>query len=225
MISATSFGSTQWTRERTSGDPKRVLRGGGTLRGDVCGPAVKAAPQIGENLDGHSRAHAAGVDELAVIGVVAEQQRAEIRPRPFRVGPADDDELLAVERFGFAPQAAVSRRIGRVDRLGDHALEAELAGVLQDEFAVAGVMAVELKAGLVCDQGLEQRLALDERKVRDVPAGKMQEIESVKDELHVALAVGRRLRLREARQSRIVDAAELAVEIGGLHVQVAKARR
>jgi hypothetical protein len=35
VISATSFGSTQWTRERTGGDPKRVLRGGRTLRGDV----------------------------------------------------------------------------------------------------------------------------------------------------------------------------------------------
>ena len=35
MISATSFGSTQCTRERTSGDPKRVLRGGRTLRGDT----------------------------------------------------------------------------------------------------------------------------------------------------------------------------------------------
>jgi hypothetical protein len=28
VISATSFGSTQCTRERTSGDPKRVERGG-----------------------------------------------------------------------------------------------------------------------------------------------------------------------------------------------------
>ena len=32
MISATSFGSTQCTHERTSGDPKHVLRGGGTPR-------------------------------------------------------------------------------------------------------------------------------------------------------------------------------------------------
>ena len=31
MISTTSFGSTQWTRERTSGDPKRVERGGETI--------------------------------------------------------------------------------------------------------------------------------------------------------------------------------------------------
>ena len=104
MISATSFGSTQCTRERTSGEPKRVLRGGGTLRGDVLrGERLKAAPQIGKNLVRHARAHAAGIDELAVIGVVAQQQRAEMRPRSFRVGPADDNEFLAVERFGFAP--------------------------------------------------------------------------------------------------------------------------
>ena len=39
VISATSCGSTQCTRERTSGDPKRVLRGGGTLRGEVGRPS------------------------------------------------------------------------------------------------------------------------------------------------------------------------------------------
>jgi hypothetical protein len=44
-------------------------------------------------------------------------------------GPANDDELLAVQPFGFAPSPAVSWRIGCVDRLGDHALETELAGV------------------------------------------------------------------------------------------------
>jgi hypothetical protein len=35
VISATSFGSTQWTRDSTSGDPKRVERGGGALSGDA----------------------------------------------------------------------------------------------------------------------------------------------------------------------------------------------
>jgi hypothetical protein len=43
-----------------------------------------------------------------------------------------------------------------------------------------------------------------------VPIGQVQEIESVKDEPHFALAVGRRLRLREAWQSS-VDATKLAV--------------
>ena len=36
--------------------------------------------------------------------------------------------------------------------------------MLQDEFAVACLVAVELKAGLVCDQWLQKRLALDELK-------------------------------------------------------------
>jgi hypothetical protein len=56
---------------------------------------------------------------------------------------------LAVQPFGFAPQAAVSRCIRRVDRLRDDALKPELAGVLQDEFAVTCLVAVELKARLV----------------------------------------------------------------------------
>jgi len=89
---------------RTSGEPKRVLRGGGRLRGDVLrAKGSQATPQIGEHLHGHPSADAAGIDELAVVSVVAQQQRAEVRPRSFRVGPADDDELLAVQRFGFAP--------------------------------------------------------------------------------------------------------------------------
>ena len=51
--------------------------------------------------------------------------------------------------------------------------------MLQDEFAVARLMAVELKAGLVCDQWRKQRLALDERQARDVPAIEMRKIEGI----------------------------------------------
>ena len=78
MISQTSFGSTQCTRERTSGEPKRVFRGSKTLRGAT--QRLEAAPQIGKNLVRHPGAHTAGIDELAVICVVAEQQRSEVRP-------------------------------------------------------------------------------------------------------------------------------------------------
>jgi hypothetical protein len=42
-------------------------------------------------------------------------------------------------------------------------------------------MTIELTTGFVCDQGLKQRLALDERNFRDVPIGQLQEIESVID--------------------------------------------
>jgi hypothetical protein len=63
-----------------------------------------------------------------------------------------------------------------------------------------------------------KRLALDERRRGDIPTVEMQEIESVIDKLHRALAVGGRLCLREARQSSVVDAAEVAVDVGGLHL-------
>jgi hypothetical protein len=39
-----------------------------------------------------------------------------MRPRSFLIRPADD-EFLAVERFGFASEATVARRVGRIDRL------------------------------------------------------------------------------------------------------------
>jgi hypothetical protein len=63
--------------------------------------------------------------------------------------------------------------------------------VPQDEFAVTRLVAVEVKAWLVRDQGLEQRLALDERQPRHVLAIKVQEIETIRDEPHATLAVGR----------------------------------
>jgi hypothetical protein len=92
--------------------------------------------------------------------------------------------------------------------------------VLQDKFAVACVMTVELKAGFVRHQGLEKRLALRQREVRDVKAGEVQEIEGIDDEPYFALAVSRRLGMGKAGQSGVVDAAELAVDIGGLQAEV-----
>jgi hypothetical protein len=38
--------------------------------------------------------------------------------------------------------------------------------------------------------------------------------------MHAALAIRGSLRLGEARQSSVVDAAEFTIEIGGLNVQV-----
>ena len=67
---------------------------------------------------------------------------------------------------------------------------------------------------------LEKGFALDKLQTRNVLAIKVQEIEGVIDKPHVALAVGRRLGVSEARRSGVVDAAEFAVEIGGLQVQV-----
>jgi hypothetical protein len=48
----------------------------------------------------------------------------------------------------------------------------------------------------------------------------MQEIEGIVDKLRAALAVGRCLNLREAQQSGVINAAEFAVEIGGLRLHM-----
>ena len=98
-------------------------------------------------------------------------------PRSFRIGPADDDELLAVQLFGFTPQTAISRRVRGIDRLRDHALKAELAGVFEDKFATTRFMTIELSPWLACEQRLKNGLALNELKVRNVPTVEMQEIE------------------------------------------------
>ncbi len=148
--------------------------------------------------------------------IVAEQERAEVRPRAFRIGPTDDDEFLTIEAFGLAPEAPIARRVSAVDRLGDDALESELAGVPPDHLAVARLVIVELKAGNAGDERLQKRFALDERQARGVQAVKMQAIEGKVDERHAALAVARRLRLRKARQSVRADPTRFPVEIGAL---------
>ena len=73
-----------------------------------------------------------------------------------------------------------------------------LPACFEDELAIACLVAIELKARLVCEQRFQKRLALDELKARDVPTVEMQEIEGVIDEPHLALAVGGRLGMGES---------------------------
>ena len=72
---------------------------------------------------------------------------------PLRIGRADDNEFLAVEAFGLAPQPPVTRRIGRIDCLGYDAFEAKLAGMPSDEFSVACLVVVELEPGISATSG------------------------------------------------------------------------
>jgi hypothetical protein len=62
----------------------------------------------------------------------------------------------------------------------------KLPGVPSDQLAVAGLVAIELKAGNCSDQRLKKRLVLDERQTRDVAAVEMQDIESEIDEPNLA---------------------------------------
>jgi hypothetical protein len=55
-------------------------------------------------------------------------------------------------------------------------------------------------------------------------AANMQEIEGVINEVYAALAVGRSLSAGEARQSGFVDAAQLTVDVSGLHLHIRERR-
>jgi hypothetical protein len=96
--------------------------------------------------------------------------------------------------------------------------------VFQDKLAVARLMTIELKARLVLQQRLEKRFPLDELKGGDIPTAKIQEIESVIDEVHASFAIGRHLRPGEAGQTGLVDAAEFAVDVGGFHRHLGQRR-
>src|SRR5271156_5926339 len=91
----------------------------------------------------HPRSGAAGIDQLAVVCVIPEQQRSERRARALRIGPADNDEFLAVQKLGLDPDAAVARQVGLVDLLRDHAFDAELRPFLGDARAIADDMTAE----------------------------------------------------------------------------------
>src|SRR5216683_1761103 len=76
--------------------------------------------------------------------VVADEQRAETGPAALRVGPARDDELLAGRALQLAPRRRPARFVLRVDPLGDEALPASRAGVVEQ----LGWVAVQLRHDL-----------------------------------------------------------------------------
>jgi hypothetical protein len=51
--------------------------------------------------------------------VIAEEQGAEKRSRALGIGPADDDEFLAVEAFDLEPQAAIAGGISGIGAFGN----------------------------------------------------------------------------------------------------------
>src|SRR5262249_26876732 len=65
----------------------------------------------------------ARVDQpLAVVAVVADQERAQAHPRALRVGESADDELLAADALDLHPPRPAARDVGAVQLLADDAL-------------------------------------------------------------------------------------------------------
>jgi hypothetical protein len=158
LTSATSSGRTQCTPLSTNGEPKRLVRGG-VERHLGRGKRLESAPQPFKLGLPDAGAGAAGIDQPSVRIVVGEQQRAEPRSPPLRVGPADHDEFLALEAFDLEPQAAVAGRVCRIGAFRDDALELEFAGLLVEGRALAAVViAVVQRRRDVRQQGSEPRL-------------------------------------------------------------------
>ena len=171
----------------------------------------------------HASACTACIEQAAIVGVVAQQQRADMRSATLRIGPADDNELLAVEALRLDPDPAVAWGIGSIGLLGDGALQAQLAGLRAEAGTVTGnVLAVAQAADFLLEQPLQPFLALDQRQLGRAHAIQEQEIEGEEDKLIRAAFIHRRLEAAEHRDAIAIERAQLAVEIGGLHLQGAK---
>jgi hypothetical protein len=95
--------------------------------------------------------------QVPILGVVSQQQRADVRSAALRIGPADNNELLAVEALRLNPDPSIARGIGPICLLGDGALQAQLAGLCAKAGTVTGnVLAVAQAADCLPEQPLSK---------------------------------------------------------------------
>src|SRR5581483_12528290 len=85
----------------------------------------------------------------AIVFVDAEDQRADAAGAFGGVGVAADDELLFEEALGFEPVGGAAGAVGDV-ALGDDALGAELAGLVEDLGTLAVDVVGEADGAVVC---------------------------------------------------------------------------
>ena len=86
-----------------------------------------------------------------------------MRPTARRIGPADDNELLAVEALRLHPDPAVAWCIGPIRLLGDGALETQAASLFAEARPVTrNMLTVAQPADLLPEQAWEPFLAFDQ---------------------------------------------------------------
>ena len=166
-----------------------------------------------------ARSRVTDVDQISVLVVHAEQQRAEARPRLPRLGPPADDELLLVDDFQLTPvRRPLARLVLRIGALGDEAFPAVVERLFVERAAVAALHCADTqqrRAG-PAEQPFENRASFDERQVAQVAAAANEHVE--RDERHV---VRRRRRgdvnpplelLESARLAFAVERHDFAVE-------------
>jgi hypothetical protein len=126
----------------------------------------------------------------AMFGVgFGQQQRAEAGAAALGRGVADDREFVAGQLFGLAPVIPTAAAIGTVGTLGDDALEVALARQLVRGLAITfDVRAEGQVRRRVGQQLLQQRLAFEKRRIGNVHAVDVQQVEQRESQLALAFA-------------------------------------
>jgi hypothetical protein len=102
-----------------------------------------------------------------IVGVVAQLQRADVRPAALGISPAHDHELLAVQALRLDPDPAVPWSVEAIGELRDSTFQAELAGVLAEAGAIArNVFAIAQTGDLLLEQACELFLPFNKRQLR-----------------------------------------------------------
>jgi hypothetical protein len=139
----------------------------------------------------------------------------DVRAATFGIGPADDNELLAVQALRRDPDPTVAWSIGAIGELRDCAFQAELAGMLAEAGAVArDMLAIAQAANFLFEQTTELFLPFDKRQLRRILPIQEQEIEGEELELISPPFVHRRLKSAEYWHAICVQRTQLGVEIG-----------
>src|SRR6185295_10282851 len=170
----------------------------------------------------------AGIDQVGAF-VDAEQQRAEVRARAARLGPAADDELLLANELQFPPVGrALAGLVERVRLLRDQALPAARHRLVVEGLSVAAHLLAdaENRRRGPAEQLFERLPPLGQRPPAVVGGAVAEEVE--RDERDAPAGVGRfRIgtrapgsRRRVASPSSEVDAALQVLEAGRVAVGV-----
>ncbi len=168
----------------------------------------------------------AGVTQLAVVVVQAEQQRAETGAGTLRLGIADDDEFLPVAAFDLHPAATASRGVGAASALADQPFEFHLAGAFQNAVRLLGeVLGEAQQLAVTALQHLAQRCAaLLQRHLAQVHAVQVRHVEQVIENAAAAPRLESVLQGLEVRRALLVRHHHLAIQPPGLEPESRKRR-
>ncbi|MNS95994.1 hypothetical protein D3C72_1302750 [compost metagenome] len=188
---------------------------------------VELLAQRAEHRGVEAGADVAGVAQLALRVVHAQQQGAEPAAAALRVGKAADHELLPQRAFELDPRVGARADVGRVVALADHAFQLHAAGG-SEHLVRAGLEALaemEPGRGVGLEQPAQQQPALVQRHGAQVVAGVVGEVEGVELDGVRARGLERVLQRLEVGDALRVHHHDLAVQPAVGQAQRADLRR